>query len=90
MISKIRKIIYSRIEVLLGAFIIIALLVIFAGGDTQNVSVPTEEIVYDYNHFDDISIEAHSAFVWDVNKQEVLFGINENVQLPLASLHSHH
>jgi len=86
MISKLRKIIYSRIEVLLGVVVIIALLVIFAGGDSKDSPVTIEEVVYDYNHFDDISIEAHSAFVWDVNKQEALFGVNENVQLPLASL----
>jgi serine-type D-Ala-D-Ala carboxypeptidase (penicillin-binding protein 5/6) len=86
MISKIRKIIYSRIEVLLGAVILVALLIIFAGGDTKNVPVLTEEIVYKHNYFDNISIQAHSAFVWDVNKQKALFGINENAQLPLASL----
>lgn len=86
MISKIRKIIYSRIEVLLGAVIIIALLVIFAGGDTQNVPILTEEIISNHNYFDDISIEASSVFVWDVNKQKVLFAENKDAQLPLASL----
>lgn len=86
MIFKIRTIIYSRIEVLLGVAIIITLLVIFTGGNTKNIPVPTEEIVYEHNYFDDISIQARSVFVWDVNKQKMLFGINENAQLPLASL----
>lgn len=86
MISKIRKIIYSRIEILLGAVIIVALLVIFADGNTKNVPMPIEEIVYKHNYFDNISIQAHAVFVWDVNKQKELFGINENMQLPLASL----
>jgi serine-type D-Ala-D-Ala carboxypeptidase (penicillin-binding protein 5/6) len=86
MIFKIHKIIYSRIEVLLSVAVIIALLVIFTGGNTEDISVSTEEIVYKHNYFDDISIQAHSVFVWDVNKQKMLFGINENAQLPLASL----
>lgn len=85
MISKLRKIIYSRIEVLLGVVFVIALLVLFTGDKPKEV-VHVEEKIYDYNYFEDISFEAQSIFVWDVNEQKVLFGINENVQLPLASL----
>ena len=36
--------------------------------------------------FAQLSLSAHSAFVWDIEKQEPLFAMNESVQLPLASL----
>jgi len=38
------------------------------------------------NPFDKVSLEAKSAFVWDVKENKVLFGLNEEVQLPLASI----
>ncbi len=38
------------------------------------------------NPFKDIELEAKAAFVWDVEKQEAIFGQNEEIQLPLASL----
>ncbi|MEK7589981.1 MAG: serine hydrolase [Patescibacteria group bacterium] len=86
MISKIRKSIYAKIIVLFSAVFIIVALVVFTGSDDNNNIVQTEEIIYDYDYFDDISIEALSVFVWDVNKQKVLFAIDEDAQLPLASL----
>jgi serine-type D-Ala-D-Ala carboxypeptidase (penicillin-binding protein 5/6) len=87
MISIIKKSIYAKIIVLLGAVFIILMLVFFAENDTDKTLVQDiQESISDYNHFDDISIEARSAFVWDVNKQKALFETNPNVQLPLASL----
>jgi D-alanyl-D-alanine carboxypeptidase len=38
------------------------------------------------NPFDEISLEAKSAFVWDVINQRELFSKNSDVPLPLASL----
>jgi D-alanyl-D-alanine carboxypeptidase (penicillin-binding protein 5/6) len=87
MISVIKKSIYAKIIVLFGAVFIISGLVFFTEDDKSETLVQDkQERIYDYNHFDDISVEAQSVFVWDVNKQKVLFSINENVQLPLASL----
>jgi D-alanyl-D-alanine carboxypeptidase len=85
MISIIKKSIYAKIIVLLGVVFVIAMLIIFTGDDNSKV-VQIDEEIYKYNYFEDISIEAQSAFVWDVNKQKVIFSINGDVQLPLASL----
>lgn len=38
------------------------------------------------NAFDDISLEAKAAYVYDLNKKEVIFALNENDKLPLASI----
>ena len=38
------------------------------------------------NYFDNVVVEAKSAFVWDVRNQKVLFAKNEEAQLPLASI----
>jgi serine-type D-Ala-D-Ala carboxypeptidase (penicillin-binding protein 5/6) len=36
--------------------------------------------------FEDLVLETHAAYVFDVQKQKMLFGKNEEAQLPLASL----
>ncbi|MBL1434449.1 D-alanyl-D-alanine carboxypeptidase [Candidatus Wolfebacteria bacterium] len=38
------------------------------------------------NPYDDITLSAQAALVYDLNTQEILFGIEEETQLPLASL----
>lgn len=38
------------------------------------------------NPFGEVDISAKSAFVWDVRGQKMLYGKNENLALPLASL----
>lgn len=79
---------------LLIMFIIVVALLSFLGwkifGDnkqkTENNNgtlMAEEEIV---NPFDNLSIEAKSAFVWDMKEQKALYSLNEEVQLPLASL----
>lgn len=77
---------YAKIIVLLGAVFMIALIVVFTGDDTGNIANTEENNVYKPNVFENISLEAKAAYVWDVNKQEELFAINEEAQLPLASL----
>ncbi len=39
-----------------------------------------------YNPFENISIEAKSAYVFDLNSGEVLYAKNESMQFPLASI----
>jgi D-alanyl-D-alanine carboxypeptidase (penicillin-binding protein 5/6) len=38
------------------------------------------------NFFEDVSIDAHAAYVWDVKTQKALYNKNASAQLPLASL----
>ncbi len=49
----------------------------------RNEQVVTAEKI---NPFDEISLEAKSAFVWDVINQRELFSKNSDLPLPLASL----
>jgi len=87
MISTIKKSIYSKIIVLAGAILIIAMIIVFTEDtDQNNLAMVEEDIVYRPNVFKDISLEARAVFVWDVNKKEALYAINEDAQLPLASL----
>ena len=48
----------------------------------QSAVVTTDETDY----FSDVSITAHSAYVWDIRNQRVLYSKNAGAQLPLASL----
>lgn len=40
----------------------------------------------DYSPFQSVQLSAHSAFVYDAKKNKKIFGLNEDSQLPLASL----
>lgn len=55
-----------------------------------NVATPPEEpaslAVADPAAFDDVTVSATSAFVWDVRTQRVLYEKNPDEQLPLASI----
>lgn len=46
----------------------------------------TQQTTEEKNYFEDISLEAKSAYVWDAKTNKVLFSKNEETQLPLASL----
>ncbi|PIT96735.1 hypothetical protein COT82_01665 [Candidatus Campbellbacteria bacterium CG10_big_fil_rev_8_21_14_0_10_35_52] len=86
MISRIRKNIYAK-TAFLCVILIIFLFFIFAKDDNKNkLTDVKEEINYSVNAFEDISLEAKAAFVWDVNKKEAIYNLNEEAQLPLASL----
>ena len=78
--------IYAKIIVLLGAVFVIAILVLFTGNNHEGELVQEDEKTYRHNYFQDISLEAKAVFVWDINKQESLYSLNEEAQLPLASL----
>ncbi|MBL7045282.1 MAG: D-alanyl-D-alanine carboxypeptidase [Parcubacteria group bacterium] len=78
---------YAKLIVFLGAVFLITLILVGAGGDKQvHVAIVEDEVVNYVNAFEDISLEAKAAFVWDVNKREALYTFNEDTQLPLASL----
>lgn len=78
---------YAKIIVFLGAIFVIAIMIIFTGGNqNSNLVYIDDEIIYKHNYFEDISLEAKAVFVWDVNRQEALYNLNEEAQLPLASL----
>lgn len=50
----------------------------------ENNEITTEEVRE--NFFDNLNLEAKSAYVYDAKENKVLFSLNEEAQLPLASL----
>lgn len=54
------------------------------GGELVEITIL--EIQTTPDPFLDLEIEALSAYVWDVNRDKMLFGKNEEMQQPLASL----
>ena len=52
----------------------------------ENSRLNLGQSVKEINPFDEISLEAKSAYVFDLIKKEPLFELNSGVQLPLASL----
>jgi len=52
----------------------------------KNVVLSEETIAPEIDYFKDLYIEGTAAFVWDIEKKEVLFAKNEEKQLPLASI----
>ena len=52
----------------------------------QTQEAPRQQTEYEIAPFEDISIVAKAAYVWDVNNQRVLYKKNESQQLPLASI----
>ncbi|MDP6388097.1 MAG: hypothetical protein QGG63_02395 [Candidatus Pacebacteria bacterium] len=87
MLSTFLHNLYAKIIVFLGAVFVIALIVIFTGDNPSGSIAEIEDNnIYRLDAFKNISLEAKAAFVWDVNKQKALFTLNEQVQLPLASL----
>jgi len=86
MISKIRKNIYVKM-LFLSVILIMFLIFIFTKNDNQNKSTNIAKKTANLaNVFEDISLEAKAAFVWDVNKRKAIYSHNEETQLPLASL----
>jgi serine-type D-Ala-D-Ala carboxypeptidase (penicillin-binding protein 5/6) len=78
---------YAKIIVFFGAIFVIVIMVISIGDNQNNDLVYVEEeIIYKHNYFEDISLEAKAVFVWNVNRREVMYALNEEAQLPLASL----
>jgi D-alanyl-D-alanine carboxypeptidase len=52
-----------------------------SGNTQKKVSIKNNK-----NPFENISLEAQAVYVYDLNKKEVLFAKNEEMQIPLASL----
>lgn len=86
MLSTFLHNLYAKIIVLLGAVFVIALLVIFTGDTPSEIANTEDSDTYKPDMFEGISLEAKAAYVWDVNGQKALFTLNEEAQLPLASL----
>lgn len=85
--------------VALGTIAFLGLIVIALGffifskkpNDSQNAvkdknNIKSSIVMMSVDPFNDIILEAKAAFVWDVNKQEIIYARNEEAQLPLASL----
>lgn len=53
--------------------------------DTE-VTLPTATEQYGHNAFENISLKAKGAIVWDVKEQKLLFNKNGDIVLPLASV----
>lgn len=78
---------YAKIIVFLSAFFVMTILFIFTENNRDRELFQNEnEKTYHYDYFKNISLEAKAAFVWDINKQKSLYKLNEEAQLPLASL----
>lgn len=78
---------YAKIIVFLGAIFAVALIVIFTGNNYDGKILEIDDNnIHRPNMFEGISLEAKTAFVWDVNDKNALYALNEEAQLPLASL----
>lgn len=87
MISTIKKNIYIKIGVFLAIILMAFIIIIFSKSiENKNIDVGTKDFSYNINSFKDISLKAKAVFVWDINKQKSIYSLNENAQLPLASL----
>lgn len=87
MISTIKKNIYTKIGVFLAIILMAFIIIIFSKSiENKNIDVGTKDFSYNINSFKDISLKAKAVFVWDINKQKSIYSLNENAQLPLASL----
>ncbi len=91
------NLIKEKVLAILGAFAITGLvamgsIVNFNESETKKteiVSVVQDNVLKPpnvSNPFYGVSAQAKAMIVYDVNRSEVLFGVNENSQLPLASL----
>ncbi len=49
-------------------------------GNSKNLTANVSDV------FENLSLEAHAAYVFDINSKRVLFALNENDKLPLASI----
>lgn len=58
----------------------------FLGAEKMTIQKKPESAGSLKNPFDNISLEASAAFVFDIQKQKALYAKNEETQLPLASL----
>lgn len=74
--------------IFIGIFILVAsMLRIFSPVDLQESSVAKSLVEKQAtNDFANLNLEAKAVYVFDVNTNSPIFSINENAQLPLASL----
>ena len=79
----------ARLMILSG-FLILSLFVfngnIFNTKKTDVIATPAQAITKSINPFKYVSVEAKSAYVYDLAEKRILFSKNEQSQLPLASL----
>jgi len=54
--------------------------------NSMDLSIRPTTILFSSEYFKDINIEAHAAYVYDVNTKKVLYQKNDEVPLPLASI----
>jgi serine-type D-Ala-D-Ala carboxypeptidase (penicillin-binding protein 5/6) len=82
------KINFTRIFTLASLFLLLFVLFVIINNREKPSDVVMEDNIIEIqqNPFDGIVLEAKAAFVWDVKRQEVLYSLNEEAQLPLASL----
>lgn len=87
MISIIKKNMYAKIGVFFAVFLIVFTIIIFSENkENKNTAIDKKDFAYNMNSFKDLSLKAKAVFVWDVNKQKSIYSLNENAQLPLASI----
>lgn len=87
MISTIKKNIYTKIGIFFAIILMAFIIIIFSKSiENKNIDVNKKDFSYNINSFKDISLKAKAVFVWDINKQKSIYSLNENAQLPLASL----
>lgn len=72
---------------ILTVFVLQALLSVASSSNVFSLTEPKKNLTATViNSFDNIKLEAHAAYVLDLNTHEVLFAFNENEKLPLASV----
>lgn len=71
--------------VLAGLFGIVAIETAVITPPTKQLPIATETIATS-THYNGLELEAKAAYIYDVQEKRVLFALNEEAQLPLASL----
>lgn len=64
-------------------FLILIFFVLGLKVERSNISVPTKTV---WHRFPTVALEAKSAYVYDARTKTVLYALNENQRLPLASI----
>ena len=80
----------KKLLILNAVLVVLIVSMVFVIYDSLNKPIKKETVIYNEKDssrvFDGISLEAKSAYVFDIVKNEVIFKKNEFVQLPLASI----
>ena len=80
----------KKLLALNAVLVVLIISMVFVIYDSLNKPIKKETVTYDekasFRVFDGISLEAKSAYVFDIVKNEVIFKKNEFAQLPLASI----